>query len=132
MITPGMRAFAIGVTEVAGGGGHILPGLNGIATRPRKEAWFRLADRLGIEESRSFATMLRQAEEMGTSLGDTLTAFSDDMRAKRMLRTEEKALALPAKLVIPLILFIFPCLMGGALDARHLPGEPSLAEELTR
>ncbi|HEX8231772.1 MAG TPA: type II secretion system F family protein [Caulobacteraceae bacterium] len=82
------------------------------AGRPRKEAWSRLADRLGIDESRSFATMLRQAEEMGTSLGDTLTAFSDDMRAKRMLRAEEKALALPAKLVIPLILFIFPCLMG--------------------
>lgn len=82
------------------------------AGRPRKEAWSRLADRLGLEESRSFATMLRQAEEMGTSLGDTLTAFSEDMRAKRMLRAEEKALALPAKLVIPLILFIFPCLMG--------------------
>jgi tight adherence protein C len=82
------------------------------AGRPRKEAWSRLADRLGIDEARSFATMLRQAEEMGTSLGDTLSAFSDDMRAKRMLRAEEKALALPAKLVVPLILFIFPVLMG--------------------
>jgi tight adherence protein C len=29
-----------------------------------------------------------------------------------MLRAEEKALALPAKLTVPLILFIFPCLMG--------------------
>jgi tight adherence protein C len=34
------------------------------------------------------------------------------MRAKRMLRAEEKAMSLPAKLMIPLILFIFPCLMG--------------------
>ena len=82
------------------------------AGRARKDAWSRLADRLGIDEARSFATMLRQAEEMGTSLGDTLTAFSDDMRSKRMLRAEEKALALPAKLVVPLILFIFPCLLG--------------------
>jgi tight adherence protein C len=82
------------------------------AGRARKDAWARLADRLGIDEARSFATMLRQAEEMGTSLGDTLSAFSDDMRAKRMLRAEEKALALPAKLVVPLILFIFPCLLG--------------------
>ena len=56
--------------------------------------------------------MLRQAEEMGTSLGETLTVFSDDMRSKRMLRAEEKALALPAKLIVPLILFIFPCLLG--------------------
>ncbi len=82
------------------------------AGRARKDAWGRLADRLGIDEARSFATMLRQAEDMGTSVGDTLTAFSDDMRSKRMLRAEEKALSLPAKLVVPLILFIFPCLLG--------------------
>lgn len=82
------------------------------AGRSRKEAWAGLADRLGIDEARAFATMLRQTEEMGTSLGETLTVFSDEMRAKRMLRAEEKAMALPAKLIVPLILFIFPCLMG--------------------
>jgi len=82
------------------------------AGRARKEAWARLADRLGIDEARSFATMLRQAEDMGTSLGETLTAFSDDMRSKRILRAEELASSLPAKLMLPLILFIFPCLMG--------------------
>jgi tight adherence protein C len=38
--------------------------------------------------------------------------FSEDMRARRILRAEEKAMALPAKLTVPLILFIFPCLMG--------------------
>ena len=82
------------------------------AGRSRREVWSRLAERLGIDEARSFATMLRQSEEMGTSLGDTLKVFSDEMRSKRMLRAEEKALALPAKLVVPLILFIFPCLLG--------------------
>ncbi|HEX4199176.1 MAG TPA: type II secretion system F family protein [Caulobacteraceae bacterium] len=82
------------------------------AGRSRKDAWSRLADRLGIDEARSFATMLRQAEDMGTSLGETLSAFSEDMRAKRILRAEELASALPAKLMLPLILFIFPCLMG--------------------
>lgn len=82
------------------------------AGKPRKQAWSALADRLGIDEARSFATMLRQAEEMGTSLGETLTVFSAEMRTKRMLRVEERAMALPAKLMVPLILFIFPCLMG--------------------
>ncbi len=82
------------------------------AGRARKEAWSRLADRLAIDEARSFATMLRQAEDMGTSLGETLSAFSEDMRAKRILRAEALASALPAKLMLPLILFIFPCLMG--------------------
>jgi len=81
------------------------------AGKARKEAWSALADRLGIDDARQLATMLRQSEEMGTSLGDTLTVFSQDMRSKRMLRAEEKALALSAKLTLPLILFIFPCLL---------------------
>lgn len=82
------------------------------AGRARKEAWMTFADRLGIEDARSLATMLRQAEDMGTSLGETLSVFSSDMRQKRMLRAEEKALALPVKLTVPLIVFIFPCLLG--------------------
>jgi tight adherence protein C len=82
------------------------------AGKSRKEAWTAFADRLGIDDARAFATMLRQAEDMGTSLGETLSVFSQDMRQKRMLRAEEKALALPVKLTVPLILFIFPCLLG--------------------
>jgi tight adherence protein C len=82
------------------------------AGRSRKDAWTAFAERLAIDEARSLATMLRQAEEMGTSLGETLAVFSDDMRTKRMLHAEEKAMALPAKMMLPLILFIFPCLIG--------------------
>jgi len=82
------------------------------AGKSRKEVWVGFADRLGIDDARALATMLRQAEDMGTSLGETLSVFSSDMRTKRMLRAEEKALALPAKLTVPLILFIFPCLLG--------------------
>ncbi|MCR5878590.1 type II secretion system F family protein [Phenylobacterium sp. J367] len=85
------------------------------AGRARKDAWTAFADRLGIEDARALATMLRQAEEMGTSLGETLSVFSQDLRAKRMLRAEEKALALSAKLTVPLILFIFPCLLGALM-----------------
>src|SRR4051812_40203663 len=81
------------------------------AGRARKDAWTNLAERLGIDEARSFATMLRQAELMGSSLGETLSVFAAEMRTKRMLRAEEKAMALPAKLVVPMILFIFPCLL---------------------
>lgn len=85
------------------------------AGRARKEAWSAFADRLGIDDARALATMLRQAEEMGTSLGETLSVFSADMRAKRMLRAEEKALGLSAKLTVPLILFIFPSLLGALM-----------------
>ena len=93
------------------------------AGRARKDAWSAFADRLGIDDARALATMLRQAEEMGTSLGETLSVFSADMRAKRMLRAEEKALGLSAKLTVPLILFIFPALLG----ALMLPAAARLA-----
>lgn len=85
------------------------------AGRARKDAWSAFAERLGIEDARALATMLRQAEDMGTSLGDTLSVFSADMRMKRMLRAEEKALGLSAKLTVPLILFIFPALLGALM-----------------
>jgi tight adherence protein C len=85
------------------------------AGRARKDAWSAFADRLGIDDARALATMLRQAEEMGTSLGETLNVFSTDMRAKRMLRAEEKALGLSAKLTVPLIMFIFPALLGALM-----------------
>jgi tight adherence protein C len=85
------------------------------AGKARRDAWSAFAERLGIDDARALATMLRQAEEMGTSLGETLTVFSQDMRSRRMLKAEEKALALGAKLTVPLILFIFPCLLGGLM-----------------
>lgn len=82
------------------------------AGRARKAAWRAFADRVGLEEAGSLATMLRQSEEMGTSLGETLRVFSSDMRQRRMLMAEEKAMALPAKMTVPLILFVFPVLLG--------------------
>lgn len=82
------------------------------AGRGRNDAWKNFAQRLGLDEADSLATMLRQAEEMGSSVGQTLRIFSKDMRQKRMLAAEEQALALSAKLSLPLILFVFPTLLG--------------------
>ena len=70
-----------------------------------------LGRRLGIEEARSFATLLAQSEELGSSLSQSLRAYSDDMRNKRLMKAEEKAFSLPAKLVVPLTLFVFPTLL---------------------
>ena len=83
-----------------------------MAGRSRHEALKNFADRLGLEETKSLAVMIRQAEEMGSSLGTALRTFSEEMRSKRMLLAEEKALALSAKLTVPLVLFIFPTIMG--------------------
>lgn len=79
--------------------------------KPLSKAIESMAQRLGIEEAISFATLLQQSEEIGASLSQSLRAYSDDMRNKRMMKAEEKAHALPAKLVIPLTVFIFPTLL---------------------
>ena len=85
------------------------------AGRSTRDALSNLAERLGIEEAKSFATLIQQSEELGTSLVQSLRVYSDEMRAKRMSRAEEKAHALPVKLVIPLGLFIFPAILGVTL-----------------
>src|SRR5207244_6960413 len=85
------------------------------AGRSLKEALNGLSDRLGIDEARSFATLMQQSEELGSSLVQSLRVYSDEMRAKRYARAEEKAHALPAKLVIPLALFIFPVILAVTL-----------------
>ena len=81
------------------------------AGRNHHEAMMNFASRINMEEAKALALMLKQAEEMGSSVGHALRTFSDDMRHKRMMRAEEKAMALSAKLTVPLILFIFPTIM---------------------
>lgn len=81
------------------------------AGRTLPEALEHLGDRLGLEEARSFATLLQQSTELGSSVTDALRVYSDEMRHKRLSRAEEKAYSLPAKLSVPLILCIFPVLV---------------------
>ena len=81
------------------------------AGRLRHEAMVNFAERIDLDEAKALAIMLKQAEDMGSSIGAALRTFSEDMRAKRMLKAEEKAMALSAKLTVPLILFIFPTIM---------------------
>ena len=80
------------------------------ARRTMSDALEHLGDRLGIEEARSFATLIQQSAELGSSITEALRVYSDDMRHKRLSRAEEKAYALPAKLTVPMMVCIFPAL----------------------
>src|SRR5580698_329081 len=80
------------------------------AGRTISEALESLGDRLNLEEASSFATLIQQSDELGSSIGDALRVYSDDMRHKRLSRAEEKAYALPAKLALPMMICIFPVL----------------------
>lgn len=81
------------------------------AGKPLRDALRELADRIGIDEARSLAVLFRQSEELGTSLTEALRVYSDEMRTQRILRAEEKANALPVKMVLPLGLCVFPVVL---------------------
>lgn len=74
----------------------------------RKKALHNLADRVGLEDMRSFAFALIQADELGVGIGTILRIQSDQMRQKRFDRAERLANEAPVKMLFPLMLFIFP------------------------
>ncbi|WP_192243737.1 type II secretion system F family protein [Mesorhizobium silamurunense] len=85
------------------------------AGRSLDDALKALADRLSLDEVRSFATLLQQSKELGTSLSGALRVFSDEMRHKRMSLAEEKAHALPAKMSVPVTVCILPVVLMVAI-----------------
>lgn len=81
------------------------------AGRTLVDALIALQERVDIEEVRSLQILLKQSEELGSSIATTLRIFSEEMREKRLVRAEAKAHALPVKMTIPLGLFIFPVIL---------------------
>ncbi len=77
----------------------------------REQALRNLSERTDIDEIRSLIALLIQTDRFGTSVGQALRVHSDSMRMNRRLRAEEMAAKLPVKLMLPLIVFIFPSLM---------------------
>ena len=67
--------------------------------------------RTGVEDVDSFSTLLIQADRFGTSIGASLRVLSDTLRTRRRMRAEEQAAKISLKLLIPLMLCIFPALL---------------------
>jgi tight adherence protein C len=76
--------------------------------RSRSEALRNLAERTGVEDLKALVAILIQTDRFGTSVGQALRTFSDSLRTKRKQRAEEAAAKLAIKMVIPMVLFIFP------------------------
>ena len=76
----------------------------------RSEALRHLADRTELTELHAFVVAVVQAEEHGLPIAQVLRVQATDMRVKRRLRAEEKAMRLPVKMIFPLGLCIFPAL----------------------
>lgn len=76
--------------------------------RPRKDVLHDLGRRTGVDDVRSLAAVLIQAERFGSSIATALRVQSDSMRVRRRQRAEEKAAKTAVLLILPLVLFIFP------------------------
>ncbi|MBU7008233.1 type II secretion system F family protein [Phosphitispora fastidiosa] len=76
--------------------------------KPRRDALRDLGNRSGVDDMVAFVGSIIQADQLGVSIGNVLRLQSEQMRQKRRQRAEEKAMKAPIKMLIPLILFIFP------------------------
>lgn len=87
--------------------------------RPRRDALKDLADRSTVSELKVFLSSLIQADQLGISIKNVLKAQSQQLRLSRKQYAEERAMKAPVKMMIPLIVFIFPVifiiLLGPAL-----------------
>jgi tight adherence protein C len=76
--------------------------------KTRRDAIRDLAKRYELPDLSTFARTLIQADKMGTSVTEALNILSEDMRLARYRRGEQLALKAPMKMLVPLLLFIFP------------------------
>ena len=67
-----------------------------------------LGYRTGVEDLRTLASLLIQADKFGSGVAQALRVQSESMRIKRQQIAEEKAAKTAVKLIFPLVLFIFP------------------------
>lgn len=78
--------------------------------RSRSDVLLELGTRTGVEDLKSLAIIIVQAEKFGSSVAQALRVQSDSMRTRRKQIAEEKAAKTAVKLIFPLVLFIFPAL----------------------
>ena len=76
----------------------------------RVDAMRAMAERTSLPDLKSFCLAMVQADNLGIPIARVLRIQSQEMRVKRRQRAEEKAQQVPVRIMIPLVLFILPCL----------------------
>jgi tight adherence protein C len=76
----------------------------------RVDAMRAMAERSSLDDLKSFCLAMVQADSLGIPIGRVLRIQSSEMRTKRRQRAEEKAQQVPVRIMIPLVLFVLPCL----------------------
>lgn len=76
--------------------------------KTRREALRAMAKRCQVDDLTIFISSIIQAERMGVSIGKVLRIQASQMRTKRRQRAQERAMKAPVKMILPMVLFIFP------------------------
>jgi tight adherence protein C len=92
----------------------------------REESFRKMADASGVDDIRSFTTLVIQSDKLGTSIATTLRVYAAEMREKRRMRAEEKAHRLPVLISIPLVACMLPTMIGTLM----LPAVVMVAREI--
>ena len=80
------------------------------AGKSRADALRNLAKRTDIEDLKALVAILIQTDRFGTSIGQSLRVFAQNLRVKRRQRAEECAAKIPVKMVPAMVIFIFPAI----------------------
>jgi tight adherence protein C len=78
------------------------------AGTPREQALRNLGERSGVSDIRALTSMLIQTDRFGTSIADSLRIHAEELRSKRQQQAEEDAAKVTVKMLIPLVIFVFP------------------------
>ncbi len=76
--------------------------------RTRREALQNLCDATNLDELKTFASALVQAEQLGIPINNVMRAQSEQLRVERSQQAKEKGMKASIKMLVPMLLFIFP------------------------
>lgn len=77
----------------------------------REEALANMCTRTKCAELQTFSSAVIQSEKYGISLATTLATMAEETRTKRYQMAEERAMKIPVKIVIPVLMCLLPALM---------------------
>lgn len=78
------------------------------AGKVRHEALLGLAARMNTKSISNFVAAINQAEETGGEIVEVLTLQAEQRRSERFNEAEEAANKAPVKMLLPLVMFLFP------------------------
>ncbi len=78
--------------------------------KSRQEAWGDMGERVGVQDLLMLIAALRQAEQLGVSIANTLRTQADALRTRRSMQIRQAAATLSVKMLFPLIFCILPAL----------------------